>query len=110
MVIPKTFEDSGDFGSLILTSVLGTLTALDKDLISLEQAESYWFSPFTRDIFRQLGMSDQLIGIIDDGIILKSLYSQEDMFRKELADLITRTEQLIETHYTNYNEFDALVS
>ena len=57
MVIPKSFDDGRDFESMLLTSILGTFIALKEDLISLKQAESYWFSDLTAEIFEELSLS-----------------------------------------------------
>ena len=54
MVIPKSFEDSYDFETMLLTSILGTFVALKEDLISYKQAESYWLSDLTAEIFEEL--------------------------------------------------------
>ena len=107
MVIPKTFENGTDFETMLLTSLLGTFISLKEDLISLRQAESYWLSDFTADIFEELSLSDEIIELIQEGIRLKELEQFASLYHDKLDQLIQASKDLISRHYTEYDENNA---
>ncbi|MBQ4251629.1 MAG: DUF3969 family protein [Erysipelotrichaceae bacterium] len=104
MIIPKTFSDGKDFESLLLTSILGTFIALREDLISFRQAESYWLSDFTAELFEEISLSEEIISIIQEGIKLKELDSPSEEYFRKIDELITQSKELISRYYTEYDE------
>ena len=73
MIIPKEFEGLQDLEAMLLTSMLGTFEALKEDLISIQQAESYWLSDFTAELFEEMKLSREIISLIQEGVQLKDL-------------------------------------
>ena len=104
MVIPKSFEDSYDFETMLLTSILGTFVALKEDLISYKQAESYWLSDLTAEIFEELSLSKEIIELIQEGMQLKDIEEFSDEYMNKLDSLIASSKQLISRHYTEYDD------
>ena len=104
MVIPKTFENGSDFETMLLTSLLGTFVSLKEDLISYKQAESYWLSDFTAEIFEQLSLSEEIVTLIQEGITLKNLVQYSTIYQKKLDQLIQASKDLISRYYTEYDE------
>lgn len=107
MVIPKSFDDGRDFESMLLTSILGTFIALKEDLISLKQAESYWFSDLTAEIFEELSLSAELVTIIQEGVQLKKLSQYSTIYEEQLDKLIEASKNLIARYYTDYDDTNA---
>ena len=104
MVIPKTFENGRDFETMLLTSLLGTFVSLKEDLISYRQAESYWLSDFTAEIFEQLSLSAEIVALIQEGITLKNLVQYTSVYQNKLDQLIQASKDLISRYYTEYDE------
>ena len=104
MVISKTFENGSDFETMLLTSLLGTFVSLKEDLISYKQAESYWLSDFTAEIFEQLSLSEEIVTLIQEGITLKNLVQYSTIYQKKLDQLIQASKDLISRYYTEYDE------
>ena len=104
MVIPKTLENGSDFETMLLTSLLGTFVSLKEDLISYKQAESYWLSDFTAEIFEQLSLSEEIVTLIQEGITLKNLVQYSTIYQKKLDQLIQASKDLISRYYTEYDE------
>ena len=104
MVIPKSIDSGKDFDSMLLTSILGTFIALKEDLISLRQAESYWFSDLTAEIFEELSLSEEIIELIQEGVQLKKLSQYSTINEEQLDKLIEESKRLIGQYYTEYDE------
>ncbi|MBR0230384.1 MAG: DUF3969 family protein [Erysipelotrichaceae bacterium] len=107
MVIPKSFSDGHDFETMILTSILGTFTALKEDLISFKQAESYWLSDLTAEIFEELSLSKEIVEIIQKGIQLKDYSDYPEVYDRKLDELIVCAKELISRYYTEYDDTNA---
>lgn len=103
MVIPKSFEDGYDFETMLLTSILGTFVALKEDLISYRQAESYWLSDLTAEIFEELKLSQEIISLIQQGMELKEMDTDSEEFQNKVDALIASSKELISRHYTEYD-------
>ena len=102
-----TLDDGRDFESMLLTSILGTFIALKEDLISLKQAESYWFSDLTAEIFEELSLSAELVTIIQEGVQLKKLSQYSTIYEEQLDKLIEASKNLIARYYTDYDDTNA---
>ena len=100
MVIPKSFENGYDFETMLLTSILGTFVALKEDLISYRQAESYWLSDLTAEIFEELSLSEEIISLIQHGMELKDMEVTSREYQQLIDQLITSSKELISRHYT----------
>ncbi|MBE6125740.1 MAG: DUF3969 family protein [Erysipelotrichaceae bacterium] len=103
MVIPKSFENGYDFETMLLTSILGTFVSLKEELISYRQAESYWLSDLTAEIFEELSLSREIISLIQRGMELKDMDSDSEEFRQLIDQLISDSKELISRHYTEYD-------
>lgn len=104
MIIPKSFQNGQDFESMLLTSLLGTFIALKEDLISLKQAENYWLSEFTEELFTQLKLSQETLDLVQRGIRLKEMEQYSPAYEQALDQLIADSKQLISRYYTEYDE------
>ena len=105
MVIPKSFEDVDDLEAMLLTSILGVLVALKKDLISYKQAESYWLSDFMADIFTQMRLSDNIVALLQESCELKELQGFTKQYYEKIDKLITDSKNLISQYYTEYEGY-----
>ncbi|MBQ2213869.1 MAG: DUF3969 family protein [Erysipelotrichaceae bacterium] len=103
MVIPKSFENGYDFETMLLTSILGTFVSLKEELISYRQAESYWLSDLTAEIFEELSLSREIISLIQSGMELKDMDSDSEEFHQLIDQLIHDSKELISRHYTEYD-------
>jgi hypothetical protein len=69
---------------------LGVLTALDRNLISIDEAEGFIFKPYLAKLLEQMGSEEKLIDIINIGCELDdvaSLYPEDlDVQIKDLLD------------------------
>lgn len=104
MMIPKSFEDSKDFETMLLTSILGTFVALKEDLISYKQAASYWLSDLTAEIFEELKLSAEIVVLVQEGVRLKDLEQYSSVYNKKLDELIEASKELINKYYTEYDD------
>jgi hypothetical protein len=105
MIIPKEFEGLQDLEAMLLTSMLGTFEALKEDLISIQQAESYWLSDFTAELFEEMKLSQEIIALIQEGVQLKDLQQFSQLYYEKLDNLISSSKQLIARYYTEYDDF-----
>ncbi len=106
MVIPKQFETLKDLEAMLLTCILGTLVSLKEDLISIQQAESYWFNDFTADLFEQMSLSDEIIDLINECNNLAQLQAVSTVYYDKLDELISTSKELLFECYTEYDEQD----
>ena len=104
MIIPKEFEGLQDLEAMLLTSMLGTFEALKEDLISIQQAESYWLSDFTAELFEEISLSSEIISIIQQGIKLKELDSPSEEYFRKIDELRVLSKEHISRYYTEYDE------
>lgn len=104
MIIPKQFDGLNDLEAMLLTSFLGTFVSLREDLISINQAESYWMNSFTSELFKEIQLSDELISILDDGIGLKDLQPISSIYYDKIDELIQRSKSLLQSYYTEYSD------
>ncbi len=106
MVIPKSFEDLQDLEAMLLTSILGVLVALKEDLISYQQAESYWLSDFMADIFEEMKLSDSIVKLLQESCQLKELQGYTKLYYEKIDKLIADSKDLISQYYTEYDDED----
>ncbi|MBQ6653914.1 MAG: DUF3969 family protein [Erysipelotrichaceae bacterium] len=106
MIIPKEFEGLQDLEAMLLTSMLGTFEALKEDLISIQQAESYWLSDFTAELFEEMKLSREIVALIQEGVQLKELQQFTSLYYEKLDSLISSSKQLIARYYTEYDDVD----
>jgi len=104
MVIPKQFEGLQDLEAMLLTSILGTFVALSEDLISFRQAESYWLSELTADLFEEMNLSEEIVNILHEGIKLKELIEFGNIYYDTIDKLIYDCKSLIANYYTEYQQ------
>lgn len=104
MVIPKQFEGLQDLEAMLLTSILGTFMALSEDLISYQQAESYWLSELTADLFEEMNLSEEIVTILHEGIKLKELMEFGSIYYETIDKLIYDCKALISSYYTEYQQ------
>ncbi len=104
MVIPKQFEGLQDLEAMLLTSILGTFVALGEDLISFQQAESYWLSDLTADLFEEMNLSEEIVSILHEGIRLKELIEFGSVYYETIDKLIYDCKSLISSYYTEYQQ------
>ncbi len=104
MVIPKQFEGLQDLEAMLLTSILGTFVALSEDLISYQQAESYWLSDLTADLFEEMNLSPEIVHILHEGIRLKEMIEFGNIYYEMIDQLIYDCKSLIANYYTEYQQ------
>lgn len=68
---------TGKSGSERLVSIiqLGIITALENEIMSIEEAEGYLFNPFTAEKLEKYGFNKEVIDIIRDGCELEDIES-----------------------------------
>lgn len=54
---------------------LGLVSALEKEIISIEEAEGYLFSPYTVEKLEKIGLSENIIEVIRKGCELEDIES-----------------------------------
>ncbi|WP_146552564.1 MULTISPECIES: DUF3969 family protein [Rummeliibacillus] len=86
---------SGKSESERLVSIiqLGLLSALEKQIISIEEAEGYLFNPLTVSKLEMSGLSEEVIDIIREGCELEDIQSL--MPEKLLPNIIRLKEQIL---------------
>ena len=104
MIIPKQFEGLEDLEAMLLTSMLGTFEALKEDLISIQQAESYWLSDFTAEMFEEMKLSKEIIELIQEGCKLKEYQNISKIYYEKIDELINKSKKLISKYYTEYQD------
>ncbi|UNL86378.1 DUF3969 family protein [Priestia koreensis] len=72
---------------------LGLLSVLEKEIISIEEAEGYLFNPFTVSKLERYGLSKEVIDIIKEGCELEDIQSL--MPEKLLSNIIRLKEQIL---------------
>ncbi|UBX50989.1 DUF3969 family protein [Providencia alcalifaciens] len=75
---------------------LGVLTALDKNLISIDEAEGYIFKPYLSKLLEKIGSEEKLIDIVNLGCELDdvaSLYPED--LQDQIKDLLDKTLSVI---------------
>lgn len=75
---------------------LGVLTALDRNLISIDEAEGFVFKPYLAKLLEQMGSEEKLIDIINLGCELDdvaSLYPED--LHVQIKDLLDKTLSVI---------------
>ena len=110
MIIPKQFEGLQDLEAMLLTSILGTFVALSEDLISFQQAESYWLSDMTADLFEEMNLSEEIVNILHQGIKLKELIEFGNIYYDTIDELIYECKSLISSYYTEYQQEQSIFS
>ncbi|MDC9591561.1 DUF3969 family protein [Xenorhabdus sp. XENO-10] len=76
--------------------VLGVLHALDKKLISINEAEGFIFKPYVSDLLETIKSSQELSKIIIDGCLLDDVKDLiPDKLQGEIDALIERTSSVI---------------
>lgn len=108
MVIPKEFEGLSDLEAMLLTSILGTFQALRDDLISFQQAENYWISSFTAELFESLQLSRELVDLMNEALTLKDLKEFTSLYNDKLDELLAETKMLMSKYYTEYESSEPL--
>ena len=78
---------------LISIIQLGLLSALEKQLISIEEAEGYLFNPFTVSKLEKYGLSEEVIDIIKEGCELEDIQSL--LPEKLLLNILRIKEQVV---------------
>lgn len=75
---------------------LGVLTALDKNLISIDEAEGFVFKPYLAKLLEQIGSDEKLIEIINLGCELDdvAILYPEDL-HVQIKDLLDKTLSVI---------------
>ncbi|MEX9869180.1 DUF3969 family protein [Providencia huaxiensis] len=71
---------------------LGVLTALDKNLISIDEAERFVFKPYLAKLLEQMGSDEKLIGIINLGCELDDVECLiPEQLQASIEELIQKT-------------------
>jgi len=102
MIIAKEFKNDQDLEALQLTSLLGVLISLKEDIISIEQAKSYWLNDTMLDLLIDFEASDDLVLLTNDCIDLLD----KELNLELLQAYIDRCKELISNLYTNYDDID----
>ncbi|MCQ4087555.1 DUF3969 family protein [Saccharibacillus sp. JS10] len=79
---------------------LGFLTALEKEVITIEEAEAYLFSPFTSEKLKAYGFSESVINIILEGCELEDV---ESLLPNRLQANIVRIKEEILKNITSFS-------
>ncbi|EST57329.1 DUF3969 family protein [Proteus hauseri] len=75
---------------------LGVLTALEKKLISVDEAEGYIFKPSLVNLLKEINATDELINIINLGCELEDIESLiPEKLPSNIQDLLNKTLSVI---------------
>lgn len=75
---------------------LGVLTALEKKLISVDEAEGYIFKPSLVNLLEKINAADELINIINLGCELEDIESLiPENLQSNIQDLLNKTLSVI---------------
>ncbi|MDQ0418838.1 hypothetical protein J2Z48_003043 [Croceifilum oryzae] len=76
--------------------LLGMLSALEKGLISIEEAEGYLFSPYSFMALREMGISEEIISIVEEGCELEDVESlRPEKLLEAIIELRIKAEESI---------------
>ncbi|MFS1512964.1 DUF3969 family protein [Chengkuizengella sp. SCS-71B] len=75
MEIKIEISENNENNRLVSVIQLGLITALQKDIISIEEAEGYLFNPFTVEKLEKYVFSMEVIAIIREGCELEDIQS-----------------------------------
>lgn len=83
----------------LLVCMVGVLELLYEDIISIEEAESYLFSPRTIRILRERGCCEQILKVLEECCELENIESLlPDILLKTISELKYRTIQLMKRY------------
>lgn len=72
---------------------LGLVSALENEIITIEEAEGYLFNPFTVEKLQKYGFSEEVIDIIREGCELEDIQSLVP--EKLLSNIFRLKEQIV---------------
>lgn len=93
MKINISISGKNESERLVSIIQLGLLYALEKQIISIEEAEGYLFNPYTISKLEMFGLSEEVISIIREGCELEDIQSL--MPEKLLANINRLKEQIL---------------
>jgi len=78
---------------LISIIQLGILTALESEIISIEDAEGYLFNPFTVEKLEKYGLNERVIDVLREGCELEDIQSL--IPERLLTNIVRLKEQIL---------------
>lgn len=91
-------EGKQEIEVLIAVLNLGICTALENNLMTLEQVESYLYSPYTIEHLRRLEVNQDLIGLIHLGTELENVKSLiPEKYQESISEIKLGTHEFIKT-------------
>lgn len=86
---------------LLSLIMLGSLVALEEEIISIDEAEAFLFNPYIVDKLKELHFSNSLIDIINEGCELEDLQS---LIPERLLPNIKRLKKELSSYMSSVKE------
>lgn len=91
------YGDKDDFEKFVLIYALGVIEALNKELITIDEAENLLFRPGTEDCFKELKLDKRIQNIVNKGCFLEDCETFESLdFTKEKKEIYIRILKTLE--------------
>ena len=95
-------EDKSEIERLISIVNLGICTALESGILSIEEAESYLYSPYTMEQLEKLGVAQKLIDVVHLGTELEDIKNLlPDNFDQSLKEIKVETIEFLKSLTSN---------
>lgn len=91
---------------VILINIVGVLESIKNNAITIDEAEKFIFSPYTRKKLCDINCDARIIEIVEKGCELEDIASLiPECFDEEIARLEEESFQLLKTYSEYKNEF-----
>lgn len=91
---------------IILISIIGTIDAIENDVMSIEEGEKFLFSPHTVYLLNNKNCSPEIVDIVELGCEMEDIKSlMPDRFNSMLQDLKRQAFDLLKKYDESGNDF-----
>ena len=95
-------QEKQEIERLISIIILGLCTAIERGVLSLEEAESYLYSPYTMEQLEKLGVDRKLIDVVHLGTELEDIKSLlPDKLDRSLEEIKIETIEFLKSLNSN---------
>ncbi|MBQ2802856.1 MAG: DUF3969 family protein [Lachnospiraceae bacterium] len=90
---------------ILLLAITGTLEALKKGAITIDESEKFLFSPHMIKILKEKKCDEKIVGIIEKGCELEDISS---LLPEKLEEVIEELKQETIMYTNNYEEYNKM--